>query len=86
MIFKDAPKVIKLAGGMQDRTLTLEYSDNLSYLCVWKYPASSARFICLEPWSDIPSDGETPENFLSRTMSRISQSETADYEYTITFE
>lgn len=86
MIFKDAPKVIKLAGGMQERTVTLEYSDNLSYLCVWKYPASSARFICLEPWSDIPSDGETPENFLSRTMSRISKSETTDYEYTLKFD
>ena len=86
MIFKNAPKTVKLAGGMQDRAITLEYSDNLSYLCIWKYPSSSARFICLEPWSDVPSDGETPENFLSRTMSRISPSETADYEYTLTFE
>ena len=86
MIFKDAPKTIKLAGGAQDRALTLEYSDNLPYLCIWKFPASSARYVCLEPWSDIPSDGETPENFLSRPMSRLSPSEAADYEYTLTFE
>ena len=86
MIFKDAPKSIRLAGGNQSRALTLEYSDNLSYLCIWKYPSSSARYVCLEPWSDIPSDGETPENFLSRQMSRLSPSETADYVYTVTFE
>ena len=86
MIFKDAPKTIKLAGDARDKALTLEYSDNLPYLCIWKFPASSARYICLEPWSDIPSDGETPENFLSRPMSRLSPSETADYEYTLTFE
>ena len=86
MIFKDAPKKVVLAGGKQKRKLTLEYSDNLSYLCIWKFPASDARYVCLEPWSDIPSDGETPENFLSRPMSRISPSETADYEYTLTFE
>ena len=86
MIFKDAPKKVVLAGGEQERKLTLEYSDNLSYLCIWKFPSSEARYVCLEPWSDVPSDGETPENFLSRPMSRISPKETADYEYTLIFE
>ena len=86
MIFKDAPKSVRLAGGAQKRKLTLEYSDNLPYLCIWKYPASSARYVCLEPWSDIPSDGKTAENFLSRQMSRLSPSETEDYKYTLTLE
>ena len=86
MIFKDAPKTVTLAGGSQKRKIKLEYSDNLSYFCVWKYPSASARYICLEPWSDVPSDGETPENFLSRPMSRLSPSDSADYTYTVTFE
>ena len=86
MIFKDASKKVKLLGGNGEPSLTLEYSDNLSYLCIWKYPASSARYICLEPWSDVPSDGETEENFLSRPMSRLSPSEKENYKYTVTFE
>ena len=86
MIFKDAPKTVTLAGGSQKRKIKLEYSDNLSYFCVWKYPSANARYICLEPWSDVPSDGETPENFLSRPMSRLSPSDSADYTYTVTFE
>ena len=86
MIFKDAPKSVKLCGSADEPGLTLEYSDNLSYLCIWKYPSASARYICLEPWSDIPSDGETAENFLSRPMSRLSPSEKEDYMYTVTFE
>lgn len=86
MIFKDAPKSIVLAGDKDEHKLTLDYSDNLPYLCIWKFPASSARYVCLEPWSDIPSDGETAENFLSRQMSRLSPSETADYIYTLTLE
>jgi galactose mutarotase-like enzyme len=86
MIFKDAPRTVKLAGGAQKRKITLEYSDNLPYLCIWKFPDSGARYVCLEPWSDVPSDGETPENFVSRPMSRISRDESADYEYTVTFE
>ena len=86
MIFKDVPNTVKLAGGYQQRTVTLSYSENLPYLCIWKYPLSEARYVCLEPWSDIPSDGETPENFLSRAMSRISPLETEDYVYTVVFE
>ena len=86
MIFKDAPKTVKLSGSNGEPSLTLEYSDNLAYLCIWKYPSSSARYVCLEPWSDIPSDGETPENFLSRPMSRLSPSEKEEYKYTVTFE
>lgn len=86
MIFKDVPSTVKLGGGYQKHSVTLSYSDNLPYLCIWKAPASDARFICLEPWSDIPSDGETPENFLSRAMSRLSPLEAVDYEYSATFE
>ena len=86
MIFKDVPNSVRLAGGYQKRSLTLSYSDNLPYLCIWKFPDSAARYICLEPWSDVPSDGSTPENFLSRAMSRVSVGASADYEYTIKFE
>ena len=86
MIFKDVPTTVKLAGGCQKRTVTLSYSENLPYLCIWKYPSSEARYVCLEPWSDIPSDGETAENFLSRQMSRLSPSEAEDYVYNVTFE
>ena len=86
MIFRDVPNTVKLAGGYQKHSVTLTFSDNLPYLCIWKAPTSAARYVCLEPWSDIPADGETAENFLSRQMSRISPSESAEYLYTVTFE
>ena len=86
MIFKDVPASVKLAGGYQERTVTLSYSDNLPYLCIWKAPSSEARYICLEPWSGIPSDGQTPENFLSRQMSRLNPAGKEDYTYTVVFE
>ena len=86
MIFRDVPTTVRLAGGYQKRSVTLSFSDNLPYLCIWKAPTSEARYVCLEPWSDIPSDGETAENFLSRQMSRISPSEKEEYLYTVVFE
>ena len=85
MIFRDIPSSVKLAGGHLKRSITLSYSNNLPYLCIWKWPSAEARYICLEPWSDIPSDGETAENFLSRQMSRLTPSEKENYEYTVTF-
>lgn len=86
MIFKDVPNTVKLAGGYQTHSVTLSYSDNLPYLCIWKAPSSAARFICLEPWSSVPADGETPENFDSRPMARLEAGGSEDYSYTVTFE
>ena len=86
MIFRDVPTTVKLAGGNQEHEITLSYTENLPYLCIWKAPVSAARYICLEPWSDIPSDGETAENFLSRHMSRLNPAECEDYVYTVTFD
>ena len=86
MIFKGIPNTVKLAGGYQKHAITLSFSDNLPYFCIWKAPSSNARFICLEPWSDIPADGETPENFDSRQMSRLSAGESAEYSYSVIFE
>ncbi len=85
MIFSSTGTTVKLAGGGQKRNITLTYSDNLPYLCLWKAPTPNARFICLEPWSGVPADGETPENFDSRTMSRLSVGEEAEYKYSVAF-
>ena len=86
MIFRDVPTSVKLSGGNQPHEIALEYSDNLPYLCIWKAPTSSARYICLEPWSHVPADGETEENFLSRQMARLSPSDKEDYVYTVKFD
>ncbi len=86
MIFKGASNTVKLAGGSSKRTVTLSYSENIPYFCIWKYPSADARYICLEPWSNIPADGETPENFDSRQMSRLSAGESEDYTFSVIFE
>ena len=86
MIFKDVPSTVKLAGGGQKHSVTLSYSENLPYLCIWKAPSSAARFICLEPWSSVPSDGETPENFDSRPMARLEAGSSEEYSYSVIFE
>ncbi len=69
LIFSDTSGSVTLACPGCERSLTLTYSDNLPYLAIWKWPDSAARYICLEPWCGIPSDGVTPE-VLDKRVSR----------------
>lgn len=66
--------------------VTLSWSDNLPYLCIWKWPDSTARYLCLEPWTNVAADGITPENFDTRVMQRLGGGESASYEYTVDFQ
>ncbi len=75
----------KLSGEGDNHTVELTWSDNLPYFCIWKAPDSEARFICLEPWSDVPADGITPEDFDTRKMSRLPVGKWENYTYTVKF-
>ncbi len=86
MIFKDTPKHVTLAGGGLEHSVTLTTTSNLKYLCIWKAPDSAARFICIEPWSDVPADGESAENFDLREMSRLSVGDSEEFGYSVVFE
>ena len=63
----------------------MSWSDNLPYLCVWKKNDSRARYICLEPWSDVPNTGDEAEDFDTRKMSRLAPNSSEYYEYNVVF-
>ena len=65
--------------------LRIKQSDNLPYYAIWKAPKSGAEYICLEPWSDIPADGITPECFDTRKMSRLDAGKSETYIFTVEF-
>ena len=68
-----------------ETVLTIKQSDNLPYYAIWKAPYSGAEYICLEPWSDIPADGVTPECFDTRKMSRLEGGMAESYLFTVEF-
>ena len=68
-----------------ETVLTIKQSDNLPYYAIWKAPHSGAEYICLEPWSDIPADGVTPECFDTRKMSRLEGGKAESYLFTVEF-
>ncbi|MBO7303904.1 MAG: hypothetical protein J6V09_01605 [Clostridia bacterium] len=64
-------------------TLEFSWSDNLPYLCIWKEEFNSAKYVCLEPWSDVPADGVADEDFEIRKMRRLASGESASYIYKV---
>ena len=61
------------------------FSNNLPVFCIWKVPKPSAKFICLEPWTDAPTGAKQTENFDTRKMSRLASGESVIYSYNIGF-
>lgn len=85
MIFVGTGDKTKLYSPDAKHSVEFSWSENLPYFCVWKDDHSKARFICLEPWSGVPADGVTPENFDTRKMSRLSKGESETYSYNVKF-
>lgn len=84
LILENPPTRVTLSSKKSPFKLDLEWSENTPYLCVWKWPSSEARYICLEPWTGTPADGEQAENFETRAMERLGSGMSANY--TLAFE
>ena len=85
MIFTKTEGSALLSSPDTDKRLLMEYSENLPYFCIWKETSAEARFVCLEPWSDIPTAGEAPVAFETRPMSRLGFGESKEYIYGVKF-
>ena len=67
------------------KVFNMKWSDNFSYLCVWKWPDDAARYICIEPWTHIPSDGKGTDDFATKSMHRLGVGKTDEYSCTVDF-
>ena len=85
MIYTGHKNRLTMSADASTYELDFEWSDNMPYLCVWKEPDNSAKFVCLEPWSDVPADGVTPENFETRKMRRLPKDESESYTFKLSF-
>lgn len=83
MIFTGHKNQLKMFAEGHPFELSLKWSDNLPYLCIWKDEFNEAKYICLEPWSDVPGDGVTPENFDTREMHRLAGGASEVFVYTL---
>ena len=90
-IYGEDTLIFKDIGGesilLRDETpvLQIKQSENLPYYAIWKAPKPEAEYICLEPWSDIPAGGVTPECFDTRKMSRLEAGKSESYIFFVEF-
>ena len=85
MIFENYPKSFSLKDGNGYAKISMEVSDNLSFFCIWKEPCSEARFVCLEPWSNIFNSDGTTEHFEKKEMQRLEPGCCGLYTYKVKF-
>ncbi len=83
MIFTGHNNYVKMYAKCYPYELDFSWSENLPYLCIWKEDSNDAKFMCLEPWSDVPADGIAEENFDTRVMRRLPSGEAEVYTYKI---
>lgn len=70
IILKDMPHTITLGSQKDEKKVTVAFPD-MPYLGIWHAPETDAPFVCIEPWSSLPStDGvidefETKPDFIT---------------------
>ncbi len=61
IILKDAPSKVVLASEKGSARIEMETS-HLEYWGIWHKPASDAPYVCIEPWSSLPSKKDIIED------------------------
>ena len=86
LIFSGTGNKAKLFSEHSEKNIEVSFDDQFKYLCFWKADHPKANYICIEPWTGVPSDGITPEDFETRaSMERLNPGETSTFTYEITF-
>ena len=67
------------------KVFRMEWSDNFRNLCVWKWTDDKARYVCIEPWTNIPSDGSKTDDLDEKKMQRLKVGGENKYSYAVEF-
>ena len=81
MIFKGCPSYATLRAPSYPYSLSLKWSENTPYLCIWKEPDNRAKFICIEPWSNSLNDGDKDEVLEEKDMIRLNPGDSEEFTY-----
>jgi len=57
--------------GPDGRIVSMSWSENFAHLCIWKAFDDAARYVCIEPWSNLPSDGSKPDDLDEKDMVHL---------------
>lgn len=80
----DMAKSVTLKSDKTTKAVTVTYND-MSYLGLWHKPKSDAPYLCIEPWTSLPSyDGIVDDMATKKHMTRLAPGQSATYSFSIT--
>ena len=62
IILKDMPHTVTLGSQKDEKKVTVTFPD-MPYLGIWHAPETDAPFVCIEPWSSLPSTDSVIDEF-----------------------
>ena len=62
IILKDMPHTVTLGSQKDEKKVTVTFPD-MPYLGIWHAPETDAPFVCIEPWSYLPSTDSVIDEF-----------------------
>ncbi|MFI3251478.1 MAG: aldose 1-epimerase family protein [Eubacteriales bacterium] len=65
IVLTEMPRKISLKSDKGSRGVTVSYPD-MDYLAIWHNPLKESPFVCIEPWSSLPSRQDVVEDFESQ--------------------
>ena len=73
VVLKNVADTVTLKSDKSTRSVTVTYPD-LPYLGLWHAPKTEAPYVCIEPWSTLPSRQDIVEEFKYKSdMIRLAQ-------------
>ncbi len=66
IILKNMDRKVTLKSAAHRRTLTVSFPD-FPYLGFWHWPKTDAPYICIEPWTSLPSRQDVVEEFTCKS-------------------
>lgn len=84
IILKNMAREVTLKSKASSHSVTVSYPQ-MPYLGIWHWPHTDAPYVCIEPWSSLPSRQDVVEEFTCKSdLVQLESGKTYDNTWTIT--
>lgn len=86
IILKNMAREVSMRSKVSNHSVTVSYPQ-MPYLGIWHWPHTDAPYVCIEPWSSLPSRQDVVEEFTCKSdLVQVEPSGVYDNTWTITLE
>lgn len=87
IFMEDIKSPVILASASGNRKVTLDFEKDMKYLGLWHTPKTDAPFVCIEPWTGLPSYDGVVDDFKSKkNITKLTKGEKYVLNWSITLD